>query len=95
MNTTRYKGTNVDVELHQDEDKYLEEFERFQYRDDWILSPGENLAQLQAHVQYGGGEEEEVVELLVICSIVVQQVGKVHGFFCRIYFKTFRTTTYV
>ena len=80
------ENVNVDIELGQDEDKYLEEGQRFQSGDDWILPPGEDLAQLQAHVYYGGGEEEEIVELLDICSIVVQQVGKVNGFFWRIIF---------
>ena len=42
----------VDVELGQDEDKYLEEGKRYQSRDDWILSPGEDLGQLQTHVDY-------------------------------------------
>ena len=75
------ENINVDKELGQDEDKYLEEGKGFQSRDDWILSPGENLGQLQSHVQYGGGQEEEIVELLIICSVVVQQVGKIDGFF--------------
>ena len=44
------ENIHVEVELGQDEDKYLEESKRFQSGDDWILSPGENLAQLQAHV---------------------------------------------
>ena len=59
---------------------HLEEGEGPEPRHNGLDPPGQDLGQLQTHVEYGGAEEEEIVKLRQVGAILVQKIGKIHRF---------------